>query len=175
MSMSMEKPLRGAVLRNGLVMLPREGQHGEAVADARPGLCPLCGLCHAPGHEALLSGAVELLRITLEAWTPLHKNDAVPMPLVIRKRLNKAREEYRRKAGRGGYINAENAEWRAMPQRLRMALLLLCAVDGDLPTLASREFQEMTPPERARIKAEVRIMKRLFGQPGRLVALASCW
>ena len=62
MSMSMEKPLRGAVLRNGLVMLPRGGQHGEAVADARPVLCPLCGLCHAPGHEALLPGAVELLR-----------------------------------------------------------------------------------------------------------------
>lgn len=138
-----------------------------------PGLAP-AGLAASPANEVpqdLLPGAVDLLRITADAWGPLREDDAAPMPLAVRKKLKALREDYRRSAGRG-YIDAENQEWMALPVRWRMALLLLCGIEGDLPTLASRDIQSMPPPERGAIKSELRLAKRQFA---RLVALVSLW
>ena len=169
--MSMEKPLR-----NGLVMLPQPAQ----AQAAEPDLCPLCGLYHPPEavaglaavkHDELLPDALALLRITAEAWAPLHKDDAVPMPLVIRQRWRKLREGYQRQSGRG-YIDAENQEWFRLPQEMRMAILLLAKVDGNLQELAGRDWRETPAMERQAIKAVSRSMKR---HAGRLVALASLW
>jgi hypothetical protein len=148
-------------LRNGLVMLPPQSCQSAEV-DAAP---------EPTEAEALMPGAVDLLSVTVEAWGPLREADPVPMPLDVRKKLVKLREDFRRNSGRG-YIDAENQEWFALPPRWRMALLLMCGVDGDLGTLASRDFKAMPPPERGAIKSEVRLAKRHFT---RMVALASLW
>lgn len=145
----------------------------SAIPLQSPGLAP-AGFAASPVNEVpqdLLPGALDLLRITADAWGPLREDDAAPMPLAVRKKLKALREDYRRSAGRG-YIDAENQEWMALPVRWRMALLLLCGVEGDLPTLASRDIQSMPPPERGAIKSELRLAKRHFA---RLVALVSLW
>lgn len=137
------------ILRNALVMLPQP----------------------SPDTAQLLPGAVDLLRITTEAWGPLRESDAVPMPLAVRKQFEELRKKYRRQSGRG-YIDAENQEWFGLPEEMRMVILLLAQVSGNLPDLVSRDWRETPPPERAAIKAATRSMKRYSG---RLVALASLW
>ena len=148
--------------------------------DAEPDLCPLCGLVHLPEPLAQLAPvradtlprmALQLLRITTDAWTPLHQDDAVPMPVATRRQLAQLRAQYRRQSGRG-YVDAENQEWFGLPEELRMAILLLAQVDGDLKTLAHRDWRETPPPERAAIKAVSRSVKR---HGARLIALASLW
>ena len=119
----------------------------------------------------LLPDALALLRITAEAWAPLHKDDAVPMPLVIRQRWKNLRERTQRQTGRG-YIDAENQEWFSLPQEMRMAILLVAKIDGNLQELAGRDMRETPAMERQAIKAVSRSMKR---HAGRLVALASLW
>ena len=136
-------------LRNALVMLP--------VPAAEP--------------QALLPAAAELLRITAEAWAPLRENDAVPMPLAIRKQWEVLRKEYRKESGHG-YVDAENQEWFGLPEEMRMVILLLAKVSGNLPELAGRDWRETPPPERAAIKAATRSLKR---PSGCLVALATLW
>lgn len=93
------------------------------------------------------------------------------MPLAVRKQFEELRKKYRRQSGRG-YIDAENQEWFGLPEELRMVILLLAQVSGNLPDLVSRDWRETPPPERAAIKAATRSMKRYSG---RLVALASLW
>ena len=136
-------------LRNALVMLP--------VPAAEP--------------QALLPGAVELIRVTVEAWGPLRESDAAPMPLKVREQFAELRKKYRKQSGRG-YIDAENQEWFGLPEELRMVILLLAKVSGNLPELAGRDWRETPPPERAAIKAATRSLKR---HSGCLVALASLW
>lgn len=166
-----------APLRNAAATPP---QAIAGTPDAEPDLCPLCGLIHHPEPMALLAPvradtlprmALELLRITTHAWTPLHKDDAVPMPAATRKQWAQLREKYRKQSGLG-YVDAENQEWFNLPEELRMAILLLAQVDGDLKALAHRDWRETPPPERAAIKAVSRSVKR---HCGRLVALASLW
>ncbi len=99
------------------------------------------------------------------------KDEAAPQPKEVRAQIAVHRKFFRRKSGYG-YIDAENSEWHALPVRIRMALLLLCGVDGDLDALANRDFQAMPPPERQAIKTEVRLAKRHFG---RVKALDSIW
>lgn len=150
-----------APLRNALVML-------------QPKLAPagLADTEHQATEAALLMpGAVDLLRITTEAWGPLRESDAVPMPLAIRKRWAVLRKEYRKESG-CGYIDAENQEWFGLPEELRMVILLLAQVSGNLPDLVNRDWRETPPPERAAIKAATRSIKRHSGQ---LVALATLW
>ena len=133
-----------ASLRNALVMLPPK----LAPADAA-----------SVTAAELLPGAVELLRITVEAWGPLRESDAVPMPLETRKQWAVLRKEYRKQSGRG-YIDAENQEWFGLPEELRMVILLLAQITGNLPDLVSRDWRETPPPERAAIKAAARAIKR---------------
>lgn len=143
-------------LRNALVMLPPKLAPADAASVAAAELLP---------------GAVELLRITVEAWGPLRESDAVPMPLETRKQWAVLRKEYCKQSGRG-YIDAENQEWFNLPEELRMVILLLAQITGNLPDLVSRDWRETPPPERAAIKAATRSLKRYSG---RLVALASLW
>lgn len=166
-----------APLRNALVMLP---QADSTAPHAEPDVCPLCGMVHMPEPMAKLAPvraeklhgmALDLLRITTNAWTPLHNSEAVPMPAATRKRMKELSAEYRKQSGRG-YVDAENQEWFSLPMDLRMAILLLAGVDGDLQALANRDWRETPPPERAAIKTASRAIKR---HSGRLVALASLW
>ena len=150
-----------APLRNALVMLPPK-LSPAGLADAE----------HQPAEpQPLLPGAVELLHITTEAWGPLRESDAVPMPLQIRKQFERLRKAYCKQTGRG-YIDAENQEWFALPEEMRMVILLVAQVSGNLPDLVSRDWRETPPPERVAIKAATRSIKRHSGQ---LVALASLW
>ena len=148
-------------LRNALVMLqPKLAPAEVADAESQPAEADL-----------LMPGAVDLLRITTEAWGPLRESDAVPMPLAIRKRWAGLRKAYRHQSGRG-YIDAENQEWFGLPEELRMVILLLAQVSGNLSDLVNRDWRETPPPERTAIKAATRSIKRHSGQ---LVALASLW
>lgn len=88
-------------------------------------------------------------------------DEAAPQSNAVRAQIAVQRKFFRRKSGYG-YIDAENSEWHALPVRIRMALLLLCGVDGDLDALANRDFQAMPPPERQAIKTEVRLAKKYF-------------
>lgn len=148
-------------LRNALVMLPPKLAPAELVETE----------CLPAEAAPLIPGAVDLLRITVEAWGPLRESDAVPMPLTVRKQFEELRKKYRRQSGRG-YVDAENQEWFGLPEELRMVILLLAQVSGNLPDLVSRDWRETPPPERAAIKAATRSIKR---HSGRLVALASLW
>lgn len=140
-----------APLRNGLVMLPQHVPPADA--------------------NALLPGALELLRITGEAWGPLRDDDAAPMPHTVRKRWAELRRDYRRSAG-CGYVDAENQEWFSLPEELRAVILLLAHIDGDLNALANRDWRETPPAERSAIKCAMRSVKR---HSARVVALASLW
>ena len=51
------------------------------------------------------------------------------------------RESYQRQSGRG-YIDAENQEWFSLPQEMRMAILLVAKIDGNLQELAGRDMRE---------------------------------
>lgn len=163
-----------APLRNGLVMLP------ATAAPAEPVPCNPQPMLHIPQSVAVLTpvaagmlmpGALVLLCLTAEAWAPLREADAVPMPHAVRKRWEKLRKAYRRSAGRG-YIDAENQEWFSLPEELRVAILLLAHIEGDLKALANRDWRETPPAERAAIKCAMRSVKR---HSGRMVALASLW
>lgn len=99
------------------------------------------------------------------------KDRSAPPSSEQRAKLHLLRKDFRRKSGHG-YIDAENSEWHALPVRIRMALLLLCGVDGDIDALANRDFQAMPPPERQAIKTEVRLAQRHFA---RVRALGSVW
>lgn len=99
------------------------------------------------------------------------KDRTAPPSNEERAKMYSLRKEFRKKSGHG-YIDAENSEWHALPVRIRMALLLLCGVDGDIDALANRDFQSMPPPERQAIKTEVRLAKRHFE---RVRALGSVW
>ncbi|MDR0216403.1 MAG: hypothetical protein LBJ15_20725 [Comamonas sp.] len=153
-----------APMRNALVMLPPK----LAPADV---LLAECLPATSAEPSALLPGAIDLLRITTEAWGPLRESDAVPMPLSVREQFAALRKAYSKQSGRG-YIDAENQEWFGLPEELRMVILLLAKVSGNLQELAGRDWRETPPPERAAIKAATRAIKR---NSGRLVALTSLW
>lgn len=70
------------------------------------------------------------------------------------------RDEFVKRATRGRLSHAEDAEWSRMDQGLRMAMLLLAGVDGDLVALSHRAWRELPEPERQAIKAQIRHAKR---------------
>lgn len=79
--------------------------------------------------------------------------------LECRERLRSQRDEALQRASNQRWSNAESKEWAALSREHRMSLHLLAGIDGDLPTLALREWRELPGPERAAIKAEVRAMR----------------
>lgn len=104
---------------------------------------------------------LDLILRNAKAQDERQNDEAAPQPKEVRAQIAVHRKFFRRKSGYG-YIDAENSEWHALPVRIRMALLLLCGVDGDLDALANRDFQAMPPPERQAIKTEVRLAQRHF-------------
>jgi hypothetical protein len=148
--------------------------------------------------DALPKAALDVLHVSATDWAPLAEDAGhSPMPLAVREKLGQLRgefatlvrhgtgmpkdvrkkwpalrEEFARLASKGRFVDVESQDWLSLPQRWRMGLLIMCGIDGDLPTLASQDFQKFTPPERAALKAEVRIAKRIFA---RMPGLASHW
>lgn len=82
------------------------------------------------------------------------------------------RNEFVRRATGGRVSDAESLEWARMEPGHKMAVLLLCGIDGDLPALSRRAWREMPEPERQAIKSEVRSIKRAFGA---VAALSGRW
>ena len=188
-------------LRNALVMLPVPVPAGEPQV-LLPGAVELIRITTEewfppyPGYR-VVQLLESILSITKDRQIPMHtskvamhnfaeldvirraaveqaerlKDRTAPPSNEERAKLWSLRKDYRKKQGHG-YIDAENHEWHSMPVRIRMALLLLCGVDGDLDALALRDFQAMPPPERQAIKTEMRLAKRHFSG---LVALTGVW
>lgn len=186
-----------APLRNALVMLPQQDEQSALWVRVNQMPAPVAALA-AVRRGALPEAAQAVLCVTFMHWAslpqdggkspmPLHTREKIKelrgefatlvrhgtgMPKDVRKKLPALREEFAKLASRGRFVDAESQDWYALPERWRMVLLILCGIDGDMPTLAARNFQELPPPERRAIKAEVRIAQRIFA---RLPGLASLW
>lgn len=193
-----------APLRNALVMLPQPAAEQQPLL---PGAVELLRItkeewiqCHRGRVVMLLE---QMLCIAKDEQIPLHaskefargineidcilKNEKArdaqeknaPRPPTLQERAYMAmqRKAICRESGRG-YIDAENQEWFRLPEELRMVVLLLARLSGNLQELAGRDWRETPPPERQAIKAAVRAIKRHFGGVngrGGLVSLASLW
>lgn len=88
-------------------------------------------------------------------------------------RLMTLRDEFVHINSMGRFHDAASREWRKLPHTWRATLLLVAGVGvdvDDLNTLASRDWQELPPPERDDVRGVVRSAKRHLG---RLTALAA--
>ena len=78
--------------------------------------------------------------------------------------LSALREAALQRSTKNPGISAAAIEWVSLPLELRMALLLLAGVDGDLSSLGRRAWGEFTPPERAAVQVATRgTIKQLRG------------
>lgn len=57
-------------------------------------------------------------------------------------------------------VSASACEWARLNLSHRMAVLLLCGMDGELSVLARRSWQEFTPVEKSAITVELRSLHR---------------
>lgn len=74
--------------------------------------------------------------------------------------LSALREQALQRSTNKPGISAAAIEWVGLALELRMALLLLAGVDGDLSSLARRAWSEFTPGERAAVQVATRGMIR---------------
>ena len=88
-------------------------------------------------------------------------------------KLAALRDEFVRIATDGRFVDSASREWRGIPMNWRMALVLMAGLGDEAESpaiLASRNWQEMPPPEREALRAMVRSAKRHLGG---LTALAA--
>jgi hypothetical protein len=95
-----------------------------------------------------------------------------PRALPHRRRLNELRDEFVRRASHQRWSDAESREWAQLEHGLRMSLLLLAGVDGELAELSHRDWRELPEAERTAIKREARAARRGFEA---LHALTGLW
>ncbi|GKS93206.1 hypothetical protein [Acidovorax sp. SUPP2825] len=98
---------------------------------------------------------------------------AVVAPPQVLQRLVELRDEYVRGSSRGKFRDAASLEWRGLPIRWRMVLVMVAGIGlevDELSTLASRDWQEMPPPEQDALRTEIRLAKKHFT---RITALAA--
>lgn len=88
----------------------------------------------------------------------------------VRARLAELRDEIVSKVTGGRHICARSREWAALPLELRMAVLLLAGVDGEVSTLARRAWLEMPGPEREAVRGTIRGFSRALGASPALVS-----
>lgn len=67
-----------------------------------------------------------------------------------------------RSTGKHG-ISAAAIEWVGLALELRMCILLVAGIDGDLASLARRSWGEFTPPECTAVQVATRAMIRQLG------------
>ena len=97
-------------------------------------------------------------------------NAAVGCPPEIRARLSQLRDEAARDLSGGRYVCARSQEWAALPVDLRMAVMMLAGVDGDLRGLSGRGWREFSPPEREAVRGVLRGMAQALKSSPSLVA-----
>lgn len=93
-------------------------------------------------------------------------------PTEVAARLLQLRNEAVQRASGGRFVCARSKEWAGMPVEVRMALLLVAGVDGDLSTLARRGWLEFAPPEREAARSAMREFRRALSGAA---ALCSRW
>lgn len=99
---------------------------------------------------------------------------ATPAPRALphRRRLNELRDEFVQRASKQRWSDAESREWARLEHGLRMSLLLLAGVDGELTDLSHRDWRELPEAERMAIKREARAARQGFQA---LHALTGLW
>lgn len=118
--------------------------------------------------EALAKASPSLAPARMNAPTVLHPAPA-PMlreeyrdltPEACRKRLRKVQDEMVKDVTKGQFSDVESREWHALPEKYRALLLLISGFQADdyeqLGVVATRAWQEFTPPERQAVKSELR-------------------
>lgn len=121
-------------------------QFMEALAKASPSLAP--ARMNAP--EVLHPAPAPMLREEYRDLTPE----------ACRKRLRKVQDEMVKDVTKGRFSDVESREWHALPEKYRALLLLISGFQADdyeqLGIVATRAWQEFTPPERQAVKSELR-------------------
>ncbi|MDH1333505.1 hypothetical protein N5D77_16875 [Comamonas thiooxydans] len=121
-------------------------QFVEALAKASPSLAP--ARMNAPA--ALRPAPAPMLREEYRDLTPE----------ACRKRLRKVQDEMVKDVTKGRFSDVESREWHALPEKYRAILLLISGFQADdyeqLGAVATRAWQEFTPPERQAVKSEMR-------------------
>lgn len=79
-------------------------------------------------------------------------------PDECRARLRVLKDDAVRRASNGRWSDAEAREWSTLHISIRMSVLLLAGIEGELEELGRREWRELPPPERNAIKAQIRYM-----------------
>lgn len=88
----------------------------------------------------------------------------------VRARLSQLRDEIVSQMTGGRHVCARSREWAALPLELRMAVLLIAGVDGDVSALARRAWREMPGPEREAVRGTIRNFSRALGASPALVS-----
>lgn len=121
-------------------------QFVEALAKASPSLAP--ARMNAPA--VLRPAPAPMLREEYRDLTPE----------ACRKRLRKVQDEMVKDVTKGRFSDVESREWHALPEKYRALLLLISGFQADdyeqLGAVATRAWQEFTPPERQAVKSEMR-------------------
>lgn len=121
-------------------------QFVEALAKASPSLAP--ARMNAPA--VLRPAPAPMLREEYRDLTPE----------ACRKRLRKVQDEMVKDVTKGRFSDVESREWHALPEKYRALLLLISGFQADdyeqLGVVATRAWQEFTPPERQVVKSELR-------------------
>lgn len=90
-----------------------------------------------------------------------------------RERLYQLSDEISRDLTRRRHACARSREWALIPLELRMALLMMAGIDGDLSSLSRRSWPEFTPAEKLAVQVALRLvhsgLSRTFALRGRAV------
>ncbi|OAD81830.1 hypothetical protein ATN89_22800 [Comamonas thiooxydans] len=121
-------------------------QFVEALAKASPPLAP----AHMSADVLLRPNPAPELKEEYRDMTPEE----------CRKRLRKVQDEMVKDVTKGRFSDVESREWHALPEKYRALLLLISGFQADdyeqLGVVATRAWQEFTPPERQAVKSELR-------------------
>lgn len=88
----------------------------------------------------------------------------------VKARLLQLRDEFVGRMTGGNHVCARSREWAAMPLELRMAVLLIAGIDGDMSDLARRGWREMPLPERDAVRGVMRNFARVMRDSPALVS-----
>lgn len=106
-------------------------------------------------HNAAPSLAPVLHRLPAP---PVAPHIARMTPAECREHLRRLKDDAVHRSSNGRWSDAEAREWSTLHISIRMSVLLLAGIEGELEELGRREWRELPPPERNAIKAQIRYM-----------------
>ena len=81
-----------------------------------------------------------------------------------RAKLYALADQYAKQISGAKHACTRSREWSILALEIRMAVMMLAGIDGDLSALARRAWQEFTPPERTAVQVAMRGLHRGLGQ-----------